>query len=161
MKRKKTTLLALLLVLSLLLGACAPQTDIESIPTVDIIGTTAAQLAELMLTQTAGAVTPTSMPPTETPTPQFTETPTLEPTSAVTAIPEVTNNTACYTGPGINYGLVSNIAETKQVEVVGISNTPGWYVIVNPIYGSLCWISADVMRFESDFDLSTLPTMYP
>jgi uncharacterized protein YgiM (DUF1202 family) len=112
-----------------------------------------------MLTQTAAAATPTSAPATDTPIPQFTETPTLEPVPVETTFPIVSGNTACYTGPGTNYELVSNISDTEEVYVLGISAVPGWYVIENPIYGSMCWISAANMKFEADFDLSTLPVI--
>lgn len=139
-------------------AACSTQ-NTNAEPTVDVIGTTAAQLASVLLTQTAAAYTPTSTPIAETPPPPVTHTPTLEPPPAVTSIPMVTGNTACYTGPGTNYPLVSNISDTEQVEVVGISSAPGWYIIRNPVYGSLCWISASNMRFESDFDQTTLPVI--
>ncbi len=159
MKKEKTNSLVFSLVLALILSACTPQAAANPTPTIDIIGTTAAQLAEVMLTQTAAAVTSTPVPPTETPLPQFTETPTLEPAPVETAFPVVTGNTACYTGPGTNYELVTNISDTEEVYVLGISAVPGWYVIENPVYGSMCWISAENMKFEADFDLSTLPVI--
>ncbi|MBN8582634.1 MAG: hypothetical protein J0L96_18360 [Anaerolineae bacterium] len=145
----------------ILTAACAPAPAANPTPTPDIIGTTAAQLASLMLTQTSAAYTPTLAPVTNTPQPQFTETPTLDPAPAVTAIPLVNGNTQCYAGPGTNYQLVSNISDTEQVEVAGVAHVPGWYVIRNPIYGSLCWISASNMNFSTDFDLTTLPVIYP
>jgi hypothetical protein len=161
MKTLKTTSIFTMLACMMLFTACAPQADANLAPTPDIIGTTAAQLAEVMLTQTAGAVTPTPFPPTETSTPQATETPTLEPAPVETAMPVITGNTACYAGPGSQYGLVSNLTDTEEVEIAGVSNTAGWYVIYNPIYGSLCWVSAEFLSWGSDFDPSTLPTMYP
>ena len=151
---KKIFLLSSILVLA----GCSTITA-NSTPTVDVIGTTAAQLASLMLTQTASAFTPTSAPPTETPLPLFTDTPTLEPTSAATAIPMISRDTPCYTGPGTQYGLVSNITVTELVEVVGISSVKGWYVIRNPIYGSLCWVPEDTLEFGAGFDVSSLPTI--
>ncbi|MEN9563586.1 MAG: hypothetical protein RIR73_1830 [Chloroflexota bacterium] len=149
------------LVLALFFTACAPNESANPTPTIDIIGTTAAQLASVMLTQTAAAATPTLAPATDTPIPQFTETPTIEPQPAETTIPQISGDTACYAGPGSNYALVINISQFELVEVVGISNTPGWYVILDPIYGSQCWVSADFIRFEADFDLSSLTLMYP
>lgn len=156
----KAKIILFLAMTASLFAACTPQ-ESNAAPTVDIIGTTAAQLAEVMLTQTAGAATPTSIPPTDTPIPLFTETPTPQALPATTSIPQVAGNTACFTGPGTNYALVSNISDTEQVEVVGVAHLPGWYVIRNPIYGSLCWISASNMRFEADFDLTILPILYP
>lgn len=141
--------------------ACAPTQAVKPTSTPDIIGTTAAQLASLMLTQTSAAYTPTALPVTATPIPQFTETPSLTPAPAVTTIPQVNGNTQCYAGPGTSYQLVSNITDTEQVEVAGVAHVPGWYVIRNPIYGSLCWISASNMNFSPDFDLTSLPVIYP
>lgn len=115
----------------------------------------------MMLTQTAAAYTPTPLPATDTPIPLFTDTPTLEPTPAVTSIPKISGNTACYAGPGSQYGLISNLSDTEEVYVMGIGSVPGWYVIENPIYGSLCWVSASYVTFDPSFDVSTLPTMYP
>jgi hypothetical protein len=161
MKKEIINHMVLLLVLAFFFTACTPQVSANPTPTIDIIGTTAAQLASAMLTQTAAAVTPTPVPSTDTPTPQFTETPTSEPEPAETPIPQVSGNTACYSGPGSNYALVLNISQYELVEVVGISNTPGWYVILDPVYGSKCWISADYMSFDAAFDLSTLPIMNP
>lgn len=161
MKKEVFNFTGLLAALTIFFTACTPQAAANPTPTIDIVGTTAAQLASVMLTQTAAAVTPTPLPPTETPLPQFTETPTIEPQPAETAIPQVSGNTACYAGPGSNYALVINISQYELVEVVGISNTPGWYIILDPIYGSQCWISADFISFEENFDQSTLPVMYP
>jgi hypothetical protein len=156
--RTAKVVIFIMLSLPLALTACSPQPG-SAEPTVDVVGATAAQLASLMLTQTSAAYTPTPLPATETPVPLFTETPSPEPTSAATTIPQVSGRAACYTGPGADYPLVSNISDTKQVEVVGISSVPGWYVIRNPIYGPLCWISAGNLRFEADFDLSSLPVI--
>ena len=160
MKNRDLTRWILLPLTAMLVMACSPQAS-NPTPTVDIIGTTAAELASLMLTQTASANTPTLAPPTETPFPLFTETPTLEPLPMATSIPQISGNTACYAGPGSEYGLVSNITDTELVEVVGIAHIPGWFVIRNPIYGSLCWVSAGNLRLEADFDQSALPTIYP
>lgn len=158
MKKPKYVSRIILSLSILLLASCSPQAG-NAEPTVDVVGTTAAQLASMMLTQTAAAVTPTLPPPTDTPIPLFTDTPTLEPTSAATTIPRISSDTACYAGPGSSYGLVSNIGATEEVEVVGISAVPGWYVIRNPIYGSLCWVPSSTLDFAPDFDQSTLPTI--
>ncbi len=161
MKFKKSIASSISLLVVFSMAACAPAPAANPTPTPDIIGTTAAQLAALLLTQTSAAYTPTLAPVTDTPIPRFTEIPTQTPAPAVTAIPLVTGNTQCYSGPGTNYQLVSNISDTEQVEVAGVAHVPGWYVIRNPIYGSLCWISASNMNFSPDFDLTTLPVIYP
>ena len=160
----RPTFLAAPILLSLtgfLMNACLPPSNPNPTPTIDIIGTTAAQLASMMLTQTAAAYTPTPFPSTDTPVPLFTDTPTLEPTPAVTSIPKIAGATACYAGPGSSYGLVSNLSDTEEVIVMGIGSVPGWYVIENPYYGSLCWVSSQNLTLGPDFDPSSLPTINP
>jgi hypothetical protein len=140
----------------LFLSACAPE---PTPPPVDVVGTFAAQLAFEMLTQTAAAYSPT--PPPSTATPAYTSTPTIEPTPEVTKRPEVVGFAPCYQGPGATYPLVSNITETKKVELIGIGSVPGWYVIKNPYFNSPCWISAENLKIFSDHDLSGFPTITP
>lgn len=149
----------LIFLTTIFLAACAPQAP--ATPTADVVGTIAAELAVSMLTQTAGAVTPTPLPPTLTSTPAVTDTPTPEPTPAVTAIPEVNTNSSCYQGPGENYPLVGNITVTEKVEFAGVAHVPGWYVIYDPIYGSLCWIRSENLTLDPSFDISAYPTLYP
>lgn len=161
MKFKKTIVRSLFVWVVFISVACAPVQATNPTSTPDVIGTTAVQLASLMLTQTSAAYTSTLLPVTDTLIPQFTETPSLTPAPAVTTIPQVNGNTQCYTGPGSSYQLVSNITDTEQVEVAGVAHVPGWYVIRNPIYGSLCWVSASNLNFSSDFDLTSLPVIYP
>lgn len=161
MKIKRSRIVFLVLSTILALTACAPQGNVDVTPTVDSIGTIAAELASVMLTQTASAYTPTPPPPTSTPLPVFTDTPTLEPTPAVTGIPVVSGDAPCFKGPGENYELVSNITDTKEVEFIGSAHVPGWYVIRNPYYGSLCWIKAENLNLSADFDVSAYPTVVP
>lgn len=150
------------LIASLFLAACGAQT--EAVPTVDAIGTLSAELASVMLTQTAMAYSPTPQPPTSTSIPDETETPTPEPASiepAATSMPEVIGFSPCYTGPGEHYALTSNISDTKKVEFMGVGSVPGWYVIENPYFWSPCWIRAENLKIESDVDLSAFPVISP
>lgn len=150
-----TTSLALILIGS----ACAPQ--VTSTP-VDVVGTTAAELAMVMLTQTAWAYTPTPMPPTITLTPSFTETPLPEPTSSdPPKRPVVTEFTGCWTGPGPTYTLISNIDPKKYVDVIGIGDVPGWYIIRNPYFRNPCWIEAAYLKIDPRMDFSIFPVMTP
>lgn len=143
--------------------ACAPQAP--ATPTVDIVGTVAAQLASEMLTQTAGAVTPTPIPPTETPTPAFTDTPEVKEKPAVSP-PRIIAVTGCWTGPGDSYTLISNIeprASTGklQVTLLGVGSEPGWYVIRNPYFNNPCWVAAENMEVDPNMDLTQFPVMTP
>ena len=76
MDTRKFQLISSGLVLLFMLPACAPKAT--PIP-VDVVGTRAAELASMMMTQTVAAYSPTS-PPTFTPEPTATE--TIEPTPA-------------------------------------------------------------------------------
>jgi hypothetical protein len=143
-------------------AACAPQVT----PTpVDVIGTTAAQLAMVMLTQTAGAVTATPIPPTVTLLPTETLTPPTEevkrqPPVVITFVP-------CHTGPDESYTFISNIDPSirksgKQVvEILGTGNEPGWVVIRNPYFNNPCWVKEENMEIGSHIILSDYPVMTP
>jgi hypothetical protein len=139
--------------------ACTP----KATPTpVDIIGTTAAQLAMVMLTQTVEAYSPTPPPPTETPTPSFTDTPIATPTKGdPPKRPGTTEFTGCWTGPGPKYTLISNIAAKKYVDVIGIGSEPGWYVIRNPYFHNPCWIEIAHLKVDPNMDFSVFPVMTP
>jgi len=102
------------------LSACTPK---ATPPPVDNVGTIAAQLASVMLTQTVAAYSPTPLPATSTPA--YTETPTIEPTPAATKRPEVVGYSPCYAGPGSSYPLTSNISDTKKVDLIGIGSVSG------------------------------------
>lgn len=150
------------LVLSLLLAGCGAPA--EAVPTVDAIGTLSAELASVMLTQTAMAYSPTPPPPTSTPMPVETEPPTPETASieaSATSMPQVIGFSPCYTGPGETYSLTSNISDTKYVELIGVGSVEGWYVIENPYFWSPCWIRAEHLKIESDVDLSAFPVISP
>lgn len=151
------------LIIATVLAACGPQAP--ATPTVDVVGTTAAQLASVMLTQTAGAVTPTPLPPTETPTPAFTDTP--EPTIEPSQInpPRVIAKTGCWTGPGDTYTLISNIELNQQgrknVIILGTGSVPGWVVIRNPYFNNPCWVPLEAMEIDPHTNLSAFPVMTP
>jgi hypothetical protein len=146
--------------------ACAPQAT----PTpVDVIGTTAAQLAMVMLTQTAGAATATPIPPTVTLTLPPTETSTAvppteegkrQPTVVITFVP-------CFTGPDDSYVFISNIDPSirrsgKQVvEILGTGSEPGWVVIRNPYFNNPCWVRVENMEIGPHIILPDYPVMTP
>ncbi len=148
-----------ILIVMILLTACAPK---ATPPAVDVVGTRAVELAVVMLTQTVAAYSPTPSPlPTLTSTPVFTETPSITATPAATTMPKVVGPAPCYTGPGPSYELTSNISDFKDVEMIGVGSVPGWYVIKNPYFYSACWIAAENLKLEVDFNLSAYPTITP
>lgn len=143
----------------LIATACAPR---AAPPPVDVVGTAAAKLAEVMLTQTAGAVSPTPIPPTLTLTPSFTETPLPTNTpSGPLKPPRTTQFTSCWKGPGPEYLRITNIAEKRKIEIIGIGSVEGWYVIRDPYFYNICWIEAAYVSIDPAMDLSWLPVMTP
>jgi len=158
----KRRFLHLTILVATLLTACAP--TVPATPTVDVIGTRSAELASMMMTQTVEAYSPTPPPsPTFTATPAFTETPTLEPTPEVIPLPKVIGPAPCYkNGPGVpGSPITSNISDFKDVEIVGIGSVSGWYVIIDPYFYTQCWIAAENLNINPNFDLSVYPTMTP
>lgn len=151
--------------LTTIIASCSPQAP--ATPTVDIIGTTAAQLASVMLTQTAGAVTPTPLPPTETPTPMFTETPAMPTEKPQIKPPAVIVFTGCWTGPGESYTNISNIDPSirksgrQNVVILGTGTEPGWIIIRNPYFNNPCWVRVESMEIDPNMDLSGYPIMTP
>lgn len=158
--------LGLTMVFSFAMSSCAQKTP--ATPTVDTVGTLAMSLAAIMQTQTAGAVTPTPIPPTATETPSFTETPAEPPTETPKPEPPyVVKFAGCYKGPGENYTLISNIDPSirksgKQVvTILGVGSDPGWIVIRNPYFNNPCFIRIENMEIDPQTDLTALPVMTP
>jgi hypothetical protein len=120
-----------------------------------MVGTVAAQLASTMLTQTAAAFPPTPMPATSTPEP--TATATLEPSPVVTQPPTITGVAPCYKAPSTASELVSNISDTKVVQLLAVGSTPGWYKIQNPYFNIACWVNEVNLKLDPAMDLSTYP----
>jgi hypothetical protein len=139
------------------IGACAPK---ATPPPGDDMATTVARFAFDMLTQTAAAASPT---PTVTPTPNPTETPApVTPTSEdFGRMPMTLSYAGCWFGPGPTFSLDSNISKGKGVELLGIGNVPGWYIIRNPYFHSPCWIQASDLKIFEGTDLTKYPVMTP
>lgn len=155
--------LTLVFLLGLVIAACAPQAP--ATPTIDVVGTVAAQMASEMLTQTAGAVTPTPIPPTETPTLAVTDTPSAPTEKPQVNPPRLIAQTGCWTGPGDTYTLISNIELNQQgrknVIILGMGSEPGWVVIRNPYFNNPCWVKLESMEIDPNMDLSGYPLMTP
>lgn len=146
---------------AILIGtACQPK---PASPSADTMATAVAQAAFVLLTQTAAAASPTPPPPTVTLTPSPTATETATPTdSGPPKRPLTINFAACWLGgPGGTYKLDSNISKGKGVELLGVGNVPGWYIIRNPYFHRPCWISVNDLKIFPGTDPSTLPVMTP
>jgi len=144
---------------ALIAVACSP----PATPQVDAVATAVAQAAFDLLTQTAAAASPTAVPPTVTQTPSPTGTPTLTPTSSEPPRrPQTVNFAACWLGgPGTPNALDSNVKKGKAVDLLGLGNATGWYVIRNPYFHRPCWILATDLKIFPETDLSTYPVMTP
>ena len=155
--------LTLVFLLGLVIAECAPQAP--ATPTIDVVGTVAAHMASEMLTQTAGAVTPTPIPPTETPTLAVTDTPSAPTEKPQVNPPRLIAQTGCWTGPGDTYTLISNIELNQQgrknVIILGMGSEPGWVVIRNPYFNNPCWVKLESMEIDPNMDLSGYPLMTP
>jgi hypothetical protein len=154
----------MIILVATLLTACAPTP--APVPTVDVAGTMAVELASMMLTQTVAAYSPTPLPsPTFTATPVITETPTLPLAPVETVMPKVmevsgADAAPCYLGPNVDLNKLSSfISSYKDVQMVGVGNVPGWYVIINPYNRGQCWIEAKNLILDPSFDVSAYPTV--
>lgn len=152
----KYRLLSLIILVGItILAACAPATPTE--PAVDVIGTRAMELASLMMTQTVAAYSPTPVP---TFTPEPTSTPTIEPTPVVVREPKIINGPAtCYLKQNAVLGdaFTSNISDGKNVEILAVGATPGWYKILDPYFYTPCWMPQNNISIDPNMDLSVYP----
>jgi hypothetical protein len=142
------------LTILILLAACAPAATPIGPSQADQIGTRAAELASVMMTEIVAAYSPT---PSPTFTPEPTATATIEPTAAVINPPTIKGFAPCYVKPSTTAVLTSNISDTKKVELLAIGSMPGWYKIKNPYFNSPCWVAAENLALDPNMDLSTFP----
>ncbi len=155
----KHFLLSLVGLIAIVMMSACSSAPAAPTPSVDSVATVVFQRVYMPLTQTASAASPT---PAATLTPPPTQTFTPEPTSSEPLKrPVVTAFAACWTGPGAQYTLISNIDAKKYVEIIGIGNTPGWYVIRNPYFHNPCWIEAIYLKLDPRLDTSKFPVMTP
>jgi hypothetical protein len=118
-----------------------------------------------MMTQTAGAIPPTPLPPTDTATPAFTDTPAVPTEKPQVNPPKLIAKTGCWTGPGESYTLISNIELNqygkKNVIILGMGSVPGWVVIRNPYFNNPCWVPLEAMEIDPNMDMTQFPMMTP
>jgi hypothetical protein len=141
--------------------ACQPKAPT---PSVDVMATSVAQVASVLLTQTASAASPTPHPPTVTLTPSSTQTATASPTSSgPPRLPQtVADGVSCWLGgPGGTWPLDSHLNHGKGVQLLGVGSVPGWYIIRNPYFHRPCWISEKDLKVFPGTNISTLPVMTP
>lgn len=144
----------------LMMAACLP----KATPSADTVATAVAQAAADLLTRTAAASSPTPPPPTFTLTPSPTETPMATSTSSeAPRRPQTTIDYAqCWLGgPGAPWQSETMIAKGKGVELLGLGNVPGWYVIRDPYFHRPCWIAFANLKVFPGTDLSKYPIMTP
>jgi hypothetical protein len=159
MNRPFLGLIAIGLIAVIFSSACSPQAAGTQ---VDAEATAVAQALSLLLTQTAGAASPMPRPlaATLSPTPTITPIPEATPTPAH-GYPITLNFAGCWFGPGPTYVSESNISKGIRVEVLGIGNVPGWYIIRNPYFHRPCWMQAANLKFDPGANSSNFPVMTP
>lgn len=116
-----------------------------------------------MLTEAALAATPTllvnTLPPTTTSIPAA-ATNTFIPASTPQN-PLVVKDALCWEGPGSQYLVVSAVKNGQRVELLGRGSIGAWWIIDNPIYHDPCWVNADVLQFDTGYNLSGIRIFTP
>jgi uncharacterized protein YgiM (DUF1202 family) len=127
--------------------------------------------AQAMVQATLAAMITPTEPYTETPAvtntvppPVFTDTPTLEPTTAFTPTPEIPQvsvsvETNCRTGPGRIYDWIGSLREGEKAEVVARSSVSGYWYIKNPDRSGGCWLWGEYATVTGNTD--ALPVYTP
>jgi uncharacterized protein YgiM (DUF1202 family) len=109
---------------------------------------------------TAAVMTPTVG--VETPTPVIIVNETATPAAAVTPQnPLVVKDSLCWIGPGTQYEVVSAVRNGQRVELLGRGSVGSWWIIRNPIYKDPCWVMADVLQFDTGYNLSGIAIFTP
>jgi hypothetical protein len=68
----------------------------------------------------------------------------------------IINDTLCWQGPGPRYETTSAIFKGTLVQVLGRSLTPGWYIVLNPVYHNACWVQASDVQLDPTIDVNAL-----
>jgi hypothetical protein len=75
--------------------------------------------------------------------------------------PLVVKSSLCWVGPGPVYEVVSAVKQDERVTLLGRGSIDAWWIIDNPIYHDPCWVMADVLQFDSGFNISGLKVFTP
>jgi len=95
---------------------------------------------------------------TQPPLPSSTTPPQISPTPQN---PLVVKASLCWQGPGPVYEVVSAVKQGERVTLLGRGSIAGWWIIDNPIYHDPCWVMADVLQFDTGFNISGLKVFNP
>ncbi len=145
---KRVRSMAFLLVATLLLAACGPQSSQATPgPSVDELAATIA--AATIQAARAGTATAAAASPTAP-----AATPTVKPTLFVHA-----DNAACRSGPGTDFKVIATFPAGTTVDMTGKDTTDGYWIVQDPTSRDLCWIQAQDATPSGSFDL--LPEMTP
>jgi uncharacterized protein YraI len=132
----------LFVLMALLLQACAPNVDTQSIVATALFETQ--QISALQTAAAGGGGQPPAdsggqpVAPSDTPTPSSTPTITLTNTPSVPLV-SVSQDTNCRSGPSVSYTLLTTIHAGQQAEVIkNFSNT--YVVVKNPNGSGDCWL---------------------
>ena len=111
---------------------------------------------------TAQALRPTDDPsepdaPQGTPTPIDPKSYQTPPAAGATTV-NVSANTNCRSGPGINYEQIDIVYSGQEVEVLGVDESGAYYIVRSP-NGSICWLWSHYATLNGD--KNTLALMTP
>jgi uncharacterized protein YraI len=167
MMLKRTWIISLLLLVALILSACAPAATPAPAPTQDSasIQTQAAQTVVADLTaQAPPPAEPTQAPTATLPPPG----PTPDPNLPVAVVPTpnpgepaaIANyNTGIYSGPGENYVFYAAFLGSSTAKVIGVSEDSAWWVIsVPPAPNGQGWVSAAWVTVTGAEGVPVVPT---
>jgi hypothetical protein len=105
----------------------------------------------------------TAAPGAETPSPGViaSQTNTSAPVAGTPQNPLVVKDALCWKGPGVQYEVVSAVRNGERVELLGRGSVGSWWIINNPIYHDPCWVTADVLQFDTGYNLSGIAIFTP
>lgn len=162
-----STLVLVIVVMSLVLSACAGAATPAPTQDTAAIQTQAAQTVVADLTQNAPAPTPVP-PATEVPTEAVPPGPTPDPNIPVAVVPTpapgepsaVANfNTTIYSGPGIDYVVYASFLGGRTATVVGVSEDGLWWAISIPVApDGTGWVDAGWVTVANADSVPVLPT---
>ncbi len=156
-----TLIFMMLVILSLVISACATPATPAPVPTQDVGGiqTQSAQTVVADLTSKAPPpATATTAPSGPTPNPSIpvAVVPTADP-SGPSAVANF--NTVIYSGPGTNYVVYGAFLGSQTAVVVGKSDPSGWWAISVPVApNGNGWVAANAVTVRNTDNVPTLPT---
>ena len=163
MKKYKTILVPLLIIIMLVLQACNLPNSAATEESIDPLVAAEMTITALASTNPQPSATVEVLPtftelPTLSPTPENTATPafTATPTFAYITLSEATN---CRIGPGVAFDLVDTFLVGQTIEVIGKHPFENYWYVRSPNNPSLyCWMWG---QYATGANLNNVPVLTP